>query len=96
MSEFKFFCPQCRNLVVEFHIPDGLPLTDDARQPVCRCPYCDAFIDDQVQAIFDLMIEGEELKELIWRERLRQIRSVNTYEEIVELWKRTPAPPEDE
>lgn len=91
MRTRKYFCPQCQNPIEDYYIPAEIVLTDTAEQPVCRCTHCDAYIDDQVQAMLSQIMEEEALQEWIWNERLRIVRSINVFDELIEYWKILPA-----
>ena len=95
MKNRKFLCPQCQNTIEEFYIPESVNILEIPELPVCRCPICDAFIDDQIQAMLDKIIEEETLKELIWQERARLVKAIDNYDDLVQLWDSMTPPPED-
>lgn len=95
MKKTQFTCPGCHQPVESFYVPNDLILTDNPGDRVCRCPHCHADVDDQVQGMLDLIMREEELREWLWQERARLIRSIATFDDLEDFWKRYP-PPDNE
>ena len=84
--DIPVFCPCCGQRVREYYVPRGLRLTDDPLQTVCRCPYCHGWIDQQVQRVLDLVMDEQEIREWVWKERVRLMKLVETADELLDFW----------
>jgi hypothetical protein len=94
MKKCNFTCPSCNEPIKGFYVPGDQAGVSKADARVCRCPHCHGDIDDQVQSMLDLIIQEEELKDWLWEERLRLVRSMDTLEDVLALWEEYPPPAE--